>query len=309
MKRILSVFITIIIFANILSCSQSQKEDVAALSRKIADSSIVSTNQNISDTTSIGPELGKRRFIRTASLKFKVNKAEDAVRDIEFKSRTLGGFVSFSHLQNSVEDSNSILLSYDSSLQSIHYRTEAVLIVRVPDYQLDSLLDDVGHLSSVMLNREIRCDDVRMQMLANRLSHQRAIKTNQRLAADIDSRGKKLSEIEQAEKTIEEKDEAADNARLSNLTLDDAVKFSTVSIEIYQDPVIVYKQIAREKITTGYQTPFLTQLGESFSTGWLWAEDLIVSFTKYWSILLLMAIGYILFLKYFRDGKKVKTNF
>jgi hypothetical protein len=309
MKRIISVFITIIIFANILSCSQSPKEDFAALSRKNADGSIVSANRNIVDTMSFGSELGERRFIRRVSLKFKVNKAENAVREIEFKSRTLGGFVSFSHLQNSVEDSNSILLSHDSSLQSIRYRTEAVLIVRVPDYQLDSLLDDVGHLSSVMLNREIRCDDVRMKMLANRLSHQRASKINQRLAVDIDLKGQKLSEIEQAEKTMEEKDESADNARLSNLTLDDAVKFSTISIEIYQDPVIVYKQLAREKIVTEYQTPFLTQLGQSFSSGWKLVEDLILSLSKYWSILLLIGVGYILFLKYFHDVKKVKTNF
>jgi hypothetical protein len=309
MKRILSVFISIIIFSGILSCNRSQKEDIAALSRaQMPDSSVIYANRKIADTMSFTNELGERRFIRTASLKCKVNKAEDAVRDIELKSRTLGGFVTFSHLQNSVQDSNSILFSQDSSLQSIHYRTEAVLIVRVPDYQLDSLLDDVGHLCSVMLNREIRSEDVRMQILANRLGNQRAIKTNRRLAADISTRGKKLSEIEQTEKTMEEKDEAADNARLSNLTLDDAVKFSTVSIEIYQDPVLVYKQFAREKIVTEYQVSFVTRVRESLTGGWQLVEDVIVSVLNYWSILVLLGLGYVLFVKYFQDGKKVKTT-
>jgi hypothetical protein len=308
MKRLLSALITIVIFANILSCSQSQKEDNPAFTRTFTDSSQLSSNQNIGDTMALGSELGERRFIRTANLRFKVSKVEDAVSEIEFKSRALGGFVSFSHLLNSVQDSSSILLSRDSSLQSIHYRTEGVLVLRVPDYRMDSLLDDLSRLSSIMLNREVRCDDVRTQILANRLSHQRAIKFNQRLAEGIKLKGRKLSEIEEAEKTMDEKDESADNAKLSNLTLDDAIKFSTVSIEIYQDPVIVYKQIAKEKITIEYQKPFLTQLAESFASGLQLVEDLIISITKYWSILLLLGVGYILFLKYFHIGKKVKTT-
>ena len=307
MKQLLTVFITLFIFVNILSCSQSQKEDLTARSRAFTDSSIVSLNRSMGDTMAFGSELGERKFIRTANLRFKVNKVEDAVSYIEFKSRRLGGYVSFSHLQTSTQDSNSILLSRDSSLQSIHYRTEGVLIVRVPDYRMDSLLDDVSRLSSVMLNREIRCEDVRNQILANRLSHQRAIKISQRLAADIDLKGRKLSEIEQAEKTMEERDESADNAKLSNLTLDDAVKFSTVSIELFQDPEIVYKQIAREKIIAEYQAPFLTQLGESFSSGWKWVEDLIISIARYWSILVLCGVGYILLVKYFNPDKKIKT--
>jgi hypothetical protein len=308
MKNFISVFFTLIIFANILSCSQSQKEDIATLSRRqIADSSIVSTNRKIADTISFGSELGERRFIRTANLKFKVNQVEETVRDIEFNSRALGGFVSFSHLQNAVQDSASILLSRDSTLQLIHYRTEAVLVLRVPDYRMDSLLANIGRLSYVMLNREIRCDDVRLQMLANQLSHQRAVKINQWLATAIDSRGKKLSEIEQADKTMEEKDEAADNAKLSNLTLDDAVKFSTISIEIYQDPIIVYEQFARGKIVTEYQAPFLFRLGESFSGGWQVVEDMIVFIIKYWGILVLSCICYIPFIRYVRAEKKIKT--
>lgn len=308
MKRFLPVFITSFILVNISSCSHSQKEDSIAISRAIADSSIVSFIHNVGDSIEPGSAMGERRFIRTANLRLKVDKVEDAVSNIELKSRALGGFVSFSHLQNAVQDSNNILISRDSALQSIHYEPKGALILRVPDYRMDSLLADLSRSSSVILNREIRCDDVRIQILANRLSHQRVKKINQRLSADIDLKGRKLPEIEQAEKTMEEKDESADNAMLSNLALDDAVKFSTVSIEIYQDPVIVYKQIAREKTLTEYQTPFLTQLVESLSDGWKLVEDLILSFSKYWSVLLVSGVGYLLLLKYFHNDKKMKTS-
>jgi Domain of unknown function (DUF4349) len=237
-----------------------------------------------------------------------VDKVEDAVTRIENKARALGGFVSFSHLENIVLDSANISVTRDSSVQSIHYRTDGLLTLRVPYFQMDSLLKDLSKLSSVMLNREIRSDDVSIRMLANKLNQHRATKINQRLASDIDLKGKKLSEIEQAEKTMEEKDEVADNAKLSNLTLNDAVKYSTVSVEIYQDPGIRYKEMPREKIFIEYQEPFLSQLGESFSGGWQLLKDFIISLTKYWTMQVLCGVGYFVFLKYFPSDNKVKTS-
>jgi hypothetical protein len=89
-----------------------------------------------------------------------------------------------------------------------------------------------------MINREIHSEDVRIQMLANQLTYQRSAKISRRLTAEISGKGKKLSEIEQAEKTWEEKGESADKAKISALSLEDAVEFSTVMVEVYQDPAI-----------------------------------------------------------------------
>jgi Domain of unknown function (DUF4349) len=309
MKELRSVLIILSIIITLVACNRSQENYALGRSAKVMeDSTILSSGNAVYDTIAPESELGERRFVRTASLKFKVDKVEDAVTRIENKSRALGGYVSFSHLENIVLDSVSISVTRDSSVQSIHYRTDGLLTLRVPDYQLDSLLKDLSQLSSVMFNREIRSEDVRIRMLANKLNQQRAGKINRRLASDIDLKGKKLSEIEEAEKTMEEKDEAADKAKLSNLTMDDAVKFSTVSVEIYQDPGIRIKEIAREKIFIEYQEPFLSQLGESCSGGWQLLEDFIISLTKYWTILVLCGIGYLVFLKYFPSDRKVKTS-
>ena len=220
-------------------CSRSQKGtgadillqnvgDMNLAQKKIASDSIVANESNIT-------ELGERRFIRTADLKFKVNEVDEAVINIENKTRSLGGFVNLSRLNYRIQDSTNISISQDSSLQTIHYVTEAFLILRVPDYRMDSLLTILKPLSTLMLNREIRADDVRIQMLANQLSNQRAIRASHRIGKDIDTKGRKLSEIEAAEKTREENEESADNAKIFNLTLDDEIKLSTISIEIYQD--------------------------------------------------------------------------
>jgi hypothetical protein len=190
----------------------------------------------------------------------------------------------------------------------MQYEKGAVLTVRVPDYQMDSLLNHLNNLSDVMLNREITSEDVRVRMLANRLTYRRASKTNQRLTADIDQKGRKLPEIEQAEKTLEEKNEITDNANISNLTLDDAVHFSTVSIKIYQDPVKVYKHIAREKAIIAYQKPFLSQISESVSFGWQMVEDIIIVLAKYWSLIFFLIIGYFISMKLFRVREKLNLT-
>jgi len=145
-------------------------------------------------------------------------------------------------------------------------------------------------------------------MLANQLTYQRSAKISRRLTAEISGKGKKLSEIEQAEKTWEEKGESADKAEISAPSLADAVEFSTVMVEVYQDPAIRYQELYREKAITEYQTPFLTEVGNSFSDGWQMLEDLFIALTKYWSAFVICGIGYILFVKYFLSVKKMKAE-
>jgi hypothetical protein len=307
MKQFLSLLLIIVVFVFIVSCDRSQETRDARLEDMKLQKQIVNAAYK-TDGDSAAGELGERRFMRTASLKFKVNKVDDAVMDIENKTRELGGFVSLSQLKNRIQDSTSVSLSQDSSLQTIGYVTEGYIVLRVPDYRLDSLLFVLNPFSTMMLSREIHADDMRIQMLNNQLIHQRAEKTNQRIEREIDQKGKKLSEIEQAEKTMEEREESADNAKISNLTLDDAVRFSTVSIEIYQDPSIRYTEIARERKINEYETPFLYQAGESFSSGWQLLKDLVILLTKYWSIMLLFGIGYVVLDKYIRTNKKIGNS-
>ncbi len=308
MKQLLAVTASMLVVMFILSCNRSVKE-------QIADDAIISKEEirESITTDSSKPGIGamafqkesnERRFIRTASLRCKVNKVDDAVTGIEEITRSLGGFVSFSHMKNTVQDSTGKSISADSSIQTIHFATEGLLVLRVPDYQLDSLVAALRPLAIFTLSREISAEDVHIQILSNQLINQRATKTQQRITADIDVKGKKLADIEQAEKTAEERQEAADNAKLANLTFEDKIKYSTISVELYQDPGIRYTTVARERNITEYEPPFLNQLSESFSVGWQMLKELVVSVTKYWTIFLLCGFGYFIFSKYFTSVKR-----
>jgi hypothetical protein len=238
-------------------------------------------------------------------LKFKVNNVGATVVEVENNVRTLGGYASLSQLKNIVQDSNSIPISEDSLMQTIQYSTQAVLVVRVPDFKLDSLLTSLSKLSTMIFSREIHCDDVSIQLLASLQKSRRSATANQRLKTDIDLRGKKLSDIGEMEKTLEEKEAASDDAKISSLTMEEAVKFSNVSIEISQDPFIHYTNLARQRVMPVYSTPYLTQIMESFSSGWQILKDLTILIKKFWSVLLILVVIYILFIRYFPTDRKI----
>lgn len=69
----------------------------------------------------------------------------------------------------------------------------------------------------------------------------------------IDAKGKKLKEIGSAEENLDLKKEQNDLVKIQNLSLNDQINFSTVSLNIYQDESIVQEMIANEKSINFYR--------------------------------------------------------
>lgn len=84
-----------------------------------------------------------------------------------------------------------------------------------------------------------------------------------------------------------------DNARLNNLSLKDRIKFSTVSISIYQRQALKRELISNDKNIDEYQPGFGNQITESFNFGWEIIQTLILAITKIWGILVLVFLIYI----------------
>jgi hypothetical protein len=297
MKQLRLFIFPIAVISFLFSCNSHQsslQEDKMGIAASKVDS-VVSDMDSAVINEFTPPNLSERNFVRTASLKFKANDIAAAIIESENKVRALGGYVSLSTMKNSVQDSNSIPITADSLMRTVRYLTSADLVLRLPDNQLDSLLASLSKVSTMMYHREIRCDDISIQLLENKLKTQRAETTGWRLNSDINQRGKKLVDIGEMEKSIEEKDAARDDAKIASLTLKDAVKYSTVSVEISQESFIQYTEIARERIIPEYKLPYSAQLGESFSAGWQFLKDLTIYIARFWSVLLLMGLVFIIY--------------
>ena len=119
-----------------------------------------------------------------------------------------------------------------------------------------------------MIFRIIKAEDVALQILSNNLTQKRSAKNEERLTNAIDNKGKKLNETTTAEEILLSKQEQADNAKISNLSLTDQIKFSTINLSIYQRQTIKHELISNDKNINEYKPSFGTKLLDALKYGW-----------------------------------------
>lgn len=241
-----------------------------------------------------------RKFIRTADIKFKVKSVINSTYDIENICTNQGGFVTYTNLASTIESQSEIPISADSTLETIHYAVTNSIILRVPNTKLDSTLKDIAKNIDYLDYRIIKADDVSLQMLANKLSQRRVIKNETRLAKDIDNNAKRLTETMTAEEILFNKQEQADNAKISNLCMADQVSFSTVNLLIYQRQTVKRTVIANDKNIAAYQAGFWSRLWDAIQFGWCMILELVLVISKLWAFLLGSVLLYWLYKWYKR---------
>jgi hypothetical protein len=294
-KIILGLGLSILLFG----CNQSRNEKMESIS--MADST---SNAFISSSAAV--ENGKdttRRFIRTAELKFKVKSVIKSTYDIENITNRQGGFVTYTNLTSDINNLTTTAVSADSSLEMTYYTVTNSISLRVPNTKLDTTLREISNSIDYLDFRIIKAEDVALQILSNNMTQNRSAKNEERLTNAIDNRGKKLNETTIAEDILLSKQEQADNAKISNLSLTDQIKFSTINLSIYQRETIKRELISNEKNIDAYEPGFGSKLLDALKYGWDILETCIVSLTKLWGLFLFAILVYFTYKKY---GHKLK---
>jgi hypothetical protein len=245
-----------------------------------------------------------RKFIRTADLKFKVKSVIKSTYDIENITSRQGGFVTYTNISSSIDHVTNIPVSADSSLETTYYTVTNSITLRVPNTKLDTTLKEIALNIDYLDYRIIKADDVALQMLSNKLVQNRSAKNEARLTNAIDNRGEKLNETTLAEDILLSKQEESDQAKISNLSLSDQIKFSTVSLFIYQRQTIKRELISNDKNIESYEPGFGTKIVESMEAGWDSLEVFIVFLAKLWGLLVFAVLGYFIYKRYGQKRKK-----
>jgi len=175
----------------------------------------------------------------------------------------------------------------------------------VPNYKLDTFIRSVGKLVDYMDFRVIKAEDISFDYISKKLEQSRLKLFQKRLSKNIDTKGKKLDDINDSENNLLSKQEMADNSFIDNLKLLDKVKYSTVHIDIYQRPSVKREVIANEKNIKRYEPGFFKKLGRSFVYGWEVCEIIVIGLVKIWFIILVI-IAVLLFV--FRMIKRNKNK-
>jgi len=292
------------------SCSQKRQES-AAMEVELADikqveEKSVSGNQSPSPETYISsfaalenPNDTTRKMIRTADIKFKVKDVIKTTYNIEDIVVKHNGFVENTNLTSQIDRTKETTVKEDSTLLTIYYTVINTVVLRVPNTQLDTTLKEIAQFVEFMDYRNISAKDVTLDLLSKKLEQNRLARYDSRMKNAIDNKGKRLDDVSNAEENIFNKQTQADEAKLANLQILDKIKFSTITLSLYQNQSIKYEVIAKEKEIKPYSTPFSDRFIDALKFGWSIIVEICLFIVNIWTLIL---AGVLVFfgVKYFK---------
>lgn len=228
-----------------------------------------------------------KKFVRTAQLKFKTNDVLKTTLAIEDIAIANGGFVTKNHFSKTNEYQHIVPISADSSLETLRFTPVNQLQLRVPYWKLDTTIRAIGRFALYLNYRIVTAADVELDLLENQINNLRS----EQFATEMKDIGTGKTAIE-AKTIAQQSQAAADVARMENLRIADKIKYSTIDLDIYQNPGTLQTVIANEKPVNAFKPGFLPSLGSAFVKGWGWMKELVLALATLWPIWLLMGLGY-----------------
>ena len=296
MNKNTKIVLTLLALGIVLSCKESaSKENAAYAEEAVTDSTSV-----VSSSAAVENKNSNRKFVRTADVKFKVKNVAKSTYAIEDATTKFGGFVTYTNLQSNIHSEDKTKVSQDSSLVTTKYKVDNNITIRVPNTKMDTVIKTIAKQIHFLDYRIIKADDVSLQMLSNELAQKRSNSSEKRLENAIDSKGKKLNQIVKAEETLDAKKEQNDASKLQNLSLQDQVNFSTLTINIYQDESIKQEMVANEKSINAYRPNIGLQIWDSIKTGWFMLENIVSFIVVLWPFVLIGFLGFIGYKKFLK---------
>ena len=289
----------LLVVAFAFSCKKSMEtKESSALTEEGTD-----TTATASSSAAVEPQHSDRKFIRTADIKFRVKDVAKSTYAIENTVTKFGGFVTNTDLRSNISEKDETQVSPDSTLETTKYNVDNSMTIRVPNTQLDTVVKSIAKQIDYLDFRVIKADDATLKMLANDMAQDRNAAHKKRMETTIDKAPRKLKDIPSSENDLLDKQEEADNSKIENLSMNDQVKFSTITLALYQREAVTQTLVANEKSINAYRPHIGLQVWDSLKTGWFILEGIIAFVAKLWSLILIAIVAVFLFRRY---GKKIK---
>ena len=248
------------------SCSQSHREQTSGSADSTSSYSSVSKE---SESTASAAKL-----IKTADMRFKVRNVRKSCTDISMLANSMSGMVMDHTLESFIEKSEKTPISGDSVIIVSSYSTHSNMVVRIPSEKMEDFLYAVGKLAIFVDAWNMHIDDKSLDYLSARM------KSTSRSKFVKDQRKNAQAETGDATEVLHVNDDLIDH-KVSNMKIDDSVKYSTISLNLYQNSLIS-KEVTANNNLSNYQLPFFTRMGNSFGYGWVLFKDFLIAITHIW---------------------------
>lgn len=288
MKHLSKLGMALLLFGLAFACKQADSLENSTTS---ADSTAVKTTRTISSNAAVEQKESNRKFIRTADLKFKVRNVAKSTSEIENIVVKNGGFVTLTDLKSTINEKSETKISQDSTLETTRYTVDNTITIRVPNTQLDTVLKSMSKEVAFLDSRLIKADDAALQLLSNKMAQKRLASHQKRLEKGIDTKGKKLNDISNAEDKVLNRETENDETFLKNLSIEDQVNFSTVTMYLYQRESVLQEILVNEKSINAYRPHIGLQIWDSLKTGWFMFETILAFAVQFWAFILVALLG------------------
>jgi hypothetical protein len=278
-----SSFITAIALT-LFACSSAEQKAYYENAKIVADS-VSAYVPGIATDTINGIT---HNFIRHANLKCKVNNVLQSTKSIEYFVSECGGYVTQSNLDSEKGYCNIIKFKKDSLMEINNYNSASTLVLRVPNYMLDTVLNAITNMAVFVDFRKVNADDVKLKIFSNQLAERRYKKYQERIEKKADQNNSKLNQTVDAEENALAKQTAADEKRVESFEMAEQVNYSTVSCMLYQAQDTYTSVVAAAPVIQPYTPSFANRLGEALMNGFDILKSFILFLANSWSILLIM---------------------
>ena len=274
----------IAIISVMFGCSQEQKQMEVSTSK-------MELNRELSDSTA------EVKIVKTADMRFRVKDVQQTKENLSSILKSQGGTVAEFSIQSSIQGNQKVKYSTDSLREITSYRTEGYFVAKIPSEKLDDFTNTIAKMAVFVDQQAMKMDDQSMNYLANRLKAQNRID----VLKSINKTAKRKNT--NIETSLYLKDDYVDR-KIENLEIDDRVKFSTITLNFYQDNTVKVLTVANDHIAD-YRPAFFQRLGLNIISGWIIFKEIILFLANLWVLIAFGLIAFFCVRYYTRKGKVV----
>ncbi|MCJ0741289.1 DUF4349 domain-containing protein [Pedobacter montanisoli] len=250
------------------------------------------TAEITADTTAVA-DLPK--IIKTADMNFRVKDVQQTKELLSTKIKAEGGAIAEVSINSSIQSTDKFKLSADSLKEITAYRKEAYLVAKIPAEKLDDFTNEVAKMALFVNSQSLKIDDQSISYLANQMkvqNREEAVKQINKVA---------LPKSNNVESSLYIKDDLVDK-KIGNMDINNRVKYSTITLNFYQDNTIQATVIANDNLYD-FKPGFFTRLWLNIVDGWIIFKEFILLLTKLWMLFVVAALIYA-GIKYYKNRRR-----
>ncbi|WP_316822281.1 DUF4349 domain-containing protein [Pedobacter gandavensis] len=266
------------------ACSQNKQANEAAVDASAI--SILSADSSLTE-----------KIIKTADMRFRVKDVQQTKVKLAELIKEEGGRLWEFSIQSEVYQSEKVRYSTDSLLELTSYRTEGLVVAKIPADKLDVFTNKVAGIAVFVDQQSMKLDDQSLNYLSNQMKTQ----NREEAVAQLKSSHKKSTQIG---KTVDLKDDEIDQ-KIQNKMINDRVKYSDIRLSFYQDNTVKKLVVGNDNLSD-YKPTFFRRLGLNVQNGWLIFKEFLLMLANLWMLILLAIAGFVAYRQY-RKSRKLKV--